>query len=318
MSQTPLLPSRRRFVSQSLLAGAVLSFPSILIRRAAAAGITERYAGLKTSSFLGGVKVETTIVDSQIFTEGPAVDRSGNVFFTNVPVAKILKWDPKQKKLSPHRTYSHEANGLLFEPDGSLLACEGAQQRVTRTNMRTGWTTVLTGDYEGSPIGKTNDLTRDRKGRIYFTARFGNTRPTTGNVDSVYRVDPDGKLDRIIADPECRKPNGVVLSPDEKTLYLIEAHPLADHPRNIQAFDLGADGLGVAGGRAQLDLHEPRRGAEVVAVHGVALALGLVDEEVHVPVVVRVEGDHRAPVVGGVCAGEVREVEEGAGAVVEE
>lgn len=246
-------------MSRILLAGAAVSFPSILVRRASGAGIAGRYAGLKSNRFLGRVKIETTIEDEKVFTEGPAVDRAGNVFFTNVPMAKILKWDPRERRLSVYRNYSHEANGLLFEPDGNLLACEGAEQRVTRTSMRDGWTSVLTGDYKGSPIGMTNDLTRDSKGRIYFTARFGNTRPATGNVDSVYRVDPDGKLDRIIADPECRKPNGVVLSPDEKTLYLIEAHPLADHPRNIQAFDLGADGR-VSNQRTLIDFYPGRSG----------------------------------------------------------
>lgn len=259
MSQTPLLPSRRRFVSQAFLAGAALSFPSILTRRATAAGIAERYAGLKSNRFLGKVKIETTIEDEKVFTEGPAVDREGNVFFTNVAMAKILKWDPRAKKLSVFRENSNEANGLLFEQDGSLLACEGGEQRVTRTDRRTGRVTVLTGDFNGGQIGKTNDLTQDSKGRIYFTSRFGNTRPTEGNVDSVYRVDPNGKLEAIIADPECRKPNGIVLSPDEKTLYLIEAHPLADHPRNIQAFDLGANGR-VSNQRTLIDFYPGRSG----------------------------------------------------------
>lgn len=260
MSQSLPPSSRRRFVSRSLLAGAALALPSILVRRASGAGIAERYSGLKSNRFLGKATVETTFTDEKVFTEGPAVDRAGNVFLTNVPVAKILKWNPLARKLSVFRENSHEANGLLFEPDGSLLACEGGAQRVTRTDMETGKITVLAGAYhKGSPIGKTNDLTRDRKGRIYFTARFGNARPTTGNVDSVYRVDPDGKLEAIMADPQCRKPNGVVLSPDEKTLYLIEAHPLADHPRNIQAFDLGADGR-VSNQRTLIDFYPGRSG----------------------------------------------------------
>lgn len=259
MSHPSPLSSRRRFVSQTLAAGAALSFPSILIRRASGAGIVERYTALKSNRFLGKLKIETTIADEKVFTEGPAVDRAGNVFFTNVPVAKILKWDPKRKNLSVFRENSNEANGLLFEPDGSLLACEGGKQRVTRTDMRTGKITVLTADFDGGPIGKTNDLTRDRMGRIYFTSRFGNTRPETGNVDSVYRVDLDGRMDRIIADPQCRKPNGVVLSPDEKTLYLIEAHPLADRPRNIQVFELGADGRASAQ-RTLIDFHPGRSG----------------------------------------------------------
>ncbi len=251
--------NRRRFLGRAAAVGAAAAGPFFLRSKVEAAGVSARYDGLKTSRYLGRVKVEAVVSDERVFTEGPAVDRAGNVYFTNVRMAKILKWDPRAKRLSVYRKYSHEANGLLFERDGNLLACEGGAQRVTRTDMKTGWTTVLTGEYEGHPIGKTNDLTQDRKGRIYFTARFGNTRPTSGNVDSVYRVDPDGKLERIIADPQCRKPNGVVLSPDEKTLYLIEAHPLADHPRNIQAFDLGGDGR-VSHQRTLIDFYPGRSG----------------------------------------------------------
>ncbi len=236
-----ILP-RRQFLRISSQATTALAISIGSEFRVRAAGVSENYSGLETEKFLETVRVETRINDKKVFTEGPAADRGGNLYFTNVPVAKILKWSPRRKELSVFRENSNEANGLLFEPDGSLLACEGGAGRVTRTNMRTGKISVLASSFNDSPLGAPNDLTRDAKGRIYFTSRFGNTRPDTGNVDSVYRIDPSGKITRIVSDPATRKPNGIVTSPDQRHLYLIEAHPLAHLPRNIQVFDLMENG----------------------------------------------------------------------------
>ena len=85
------------------------------------------------------------VEDKKVFTEGPAVDRAGNVFFTNVRMAKILKYSPKTKKLTTYREKSNLANGLYFDPQGRLLACEGGAGRVTRTDMKTGKIEVLAG-----------------------------------------------------------------------------------------------------------------------------------------------------------------------------
>ncbi|MDP6445885.1 MAG: hypothetical protein QF805_19000, partial [Pirellulaceae bacterium] len=88
------------------------------------------YSNLATDKYLGDVEVLATVADKSVFTEGPAVDRNGDVYFTNVPAEKILKWSPATSKLTVFRHPSHQANGLYFAPDGSLLACEGGAARV--------------------------------------------------------------------------------------------------------------------------------------------------------------------------------------------
>lgn len=209
-------------------------------RTGMAAGVADQYAGLNSDQYLHDLKVLATVKDEKIFTEGPAADAHGNLYFTNVPAEKILKWDGKS--LSTFRENSNKANGLYFEPDGSLLACEGGAGRVTRTNMKSGEITVLADSYNGFPLAAPNDLCCDAAGRIYFTSRPGVEDPSKGNVNAVYRIDPDGRLTQLLKWPDIHMPNGIVISPDNQTLYLIEAHPDADRNRNILAFNLGDDG----------------------------------------------------------------------------
>ena len=213
---------------------------SNIARLSSAAGVADQYEGLDSAKYLSDLKILATVKDKKVFTEGPAADAHGNLYFTNVPAEKILKWDGKS--LTTFRENSNKANGLYFEPDGSLLACEGGAYRVTRTNMQTGEIKVLADSYNDFPLASPNDLCCDAAGRIYFTSRPGGEDPTKGNVNAVYRIDPDGTLTQLLKWPDIHMPNGIVISPDNRTLYLIEAHPDADRNRNILAFDLGADG----------------------------------------------------------------------------
>ena len=217
------------------------------------------YSSLKTDDYLGPVEVLAKVEDETVFTEGPAVDRDGNVLFTNVPVNKILKWDPRTRRLSVFRENSNETNGLYFAPDGRLLACEGASARITRTDAKTGKIEVLAESYQGRRLAKPNDLCMDDRGRVYFTSRSAADDPSGENVKAVYRIDVDGSLHQILAWPEVHMPNGIVTSPDNKKLYLIEAHPDADHHRDIRAYDLNADGS-VSNGRVLIDFYPGRSG----------------------------------------------------------
>ncbi len=233
----PSVVSRRAAVSRILAAGTCTIFCN---RHGQAAGVADQYANLDSSRYLNDLKVLATVEDRKVFTEGPAADAHGNLYFTNVPADKILKWDGRS--LTTFRENSNAANGLYFEPDGSLLACEGGAKRVTRTNMKSGEITVLADSYNGFPLASPNDLCCDDAGRIYFTSRPGGDDPAKGNVNAVYRIDPDGRLTQLLHWPEIHMPNGIVISPDNRTLYLIEAHPDADRNRNILAFDLATDG----------------------------------------------------------------------------
>jgi len=200
------------------------------------------YDNLHTEKYMGDVEVVARIHDEQVFTEGPAVDREGNVYFTNIPVSKILKWDPENKKLSSFRNGSNNANGLRFTMKGELLVCEGQPARLTSTNMITGKVKVLADQYNGLGFQSLNDLDYDSRGRIYFSSRTSRPDLQKENKRSVYRLDPDGKIYQLLTEPQIHMPNGIVVSPDEKTLYLIEAHGEENRNRNILAFDLNPDG----------------------------------------------------------------------------
>jgi gluconolactonase len=216
-----------------------------------------RYQGLENNRFFAAddVRVEAAVA----FTEGPVADADGNVFFVNIPFEQILKWDVKQRKLTVFRDKSNAANGLRFDRQGGLIACEGGAGRVTRTALTTGMITVLADQYEGKPLGAPNDLELDAKGRIYFTSRLPNRDPKAGNVNAVYRIDPDGRIARLVAWPDIDMPNGLATSPDDSILYLIDADGTEKGSRRIRAYDLRPDGT-LANGRLLYDFYPGRSG----------------------------------------------------------
>lgn len=229
----------RSFTRRDFLAANVAAGMATFAASAGAAGISELYASLKSEDFFAGpLKEEAKVVDQKVFTEGPAVAPDGRVFFTNASAAKILVWNPQTRELSTFRENSGEANGLLFDHEGRLLACEGKAGRVTRTDMKTGEVTVLVDQFEGHPLGAPNDLTIDARGRVYFTSRLPNDDPKKNNVNSVYRIGPAGKVARVLHEPDIHMPNGVEVSPDGRTLYLIESDGREGRNRCLFAYDL--------------------------------------------------------------------------------
>jgi gluconolactonase len=183
------------------------------------------------------------VATSVAFTEGPTVDRDGNVYFTEMVSQRIMKLTANGV-LSTFRERSNGANGLLVDPQGRLIACEGAESRrtgvletfkpqITRTDLRTGKVEVLADNYQGKPFVGPNDVTIDGKGRLYFTDLTGG---------AVYRIDGPGQLTRILAVPDIQRPNGIQISPDDRRLYLIEANGAEGGARMIRAYDLHADG----------------------------------------------------------------------------
>jgi gluconolactonase len=183
------------------------------------------------------------IATAVAFTEGPAADRDGNVYFTEMVSQRIMKLSATGV-LSTFREHSNNANGLLIDPQGRLVACEGAESQrtgvlvkfkpqITRTDLRTGKMEVLADNYQGTPFAGPNDVTIDGKGRLYFTDLTGG---------AVYRIDGPGQVARILAVPEIQRPNGIQVSPDDKRLYLVEANGAEGGARMIRAYDLASDG----------------------------------------------------------------------------
>lgn len=193
-------------------------------------------------------------------TEGPAVAPDGSIYFSDIPFGKdkgmILRFDPKTKKTTVFAEDSHKSNGLKFDAKGFLIACEGSDyggRAVSRWDTKTGKREVIVDSYKGKRFNAPNDLAIDLKGRIYFTdPRYLGPEPRELEHRAVYRTDKDGSVVEVTH--ECEKPNGIAISPDQKTLYVVDHNngtdaidPKAPPPKKgamkLYAFPLGADGL---------------------------------------------------------------------------
>ena len=151
------------------------------------------------------------------FTEGPAADASGNLYFTDIPKNRIHKLDASGM-LSIFVEPSGHCNGLMVAGD-RLLACE-MDGRLKQYNLADAKEAALAEQYEGKRFNAPNDLVIDQSGGIYFTdPRFRAPDPWPQGKEAVYYRAADGKVTRLIDDRKA--PNGVILSPDEKTLYVI-------------------------------------------------------------------------------------------------
>ncbi len=155
------------------------------------------------------------------FTEGPAVDALGNLFFSDGPNNRVMRLST-DGVLSVFHQPSGRANGTLLDNQGRLLMCqssgEGGLRRVARLETD-GSETVMAETYGGKPFIAPNDLCIDRQGRIYFTDPYygpptEKSQPTSG----VYRIDAPGEVTLVISDLE--RPNGIVISPDNMLVYV--------------------------------------------------------------------------------------------------
>jgi len=223
-------------------------------------------------------KVEK-LFEGGVLTEGVAVAPDGMVYFSEmtfshvardktgaIEAGHIWRFDPATKKTTIFRSPSGMSNGIKFDASGNMIVAEGADyggRRVTRTDMKTGKSYIIAAMYEGRPLNSPNDITIDAKGRIYFSdPRYLGHETIDQPVVGVYRIDTDGSLHRIITD--AGKANGVCVSPDQKTLYVVSNEngataierlsrgdavqadkvttPLRKGHMALMAYDLAADG----------------------------------------------------------------------------
>jgi gluconolactonase len=153
------------------------------------------------------------------FTEGPAVDNDGNVYFSDIPNSKIWIWTTADS-LKLFRENSNGSNGLYFDDNQNLLACEGYKSQLSLTTPE-GDYKVIASAYDGKPFNSTNDLWPDVNGGVYFT-----DPQYSGDMDNlnqggmhVYYLYPDhSTIIRVCND--LNRPNGIVGTPDGKTLYV--------------------------------------------------------------------------------------------------
>ena len=157
------------------------------------------------------------------FTEGPACDAHGNVFFTDQPNDRILKWST-EGKLSTFMHPCGRANGLSFDREGNLWACADETNQLWRIDPA-GKVTVVVKDYQGKLLNGPNDVWIRPSGGLYFTDPYYKRdywkRGPKELGEFVYYLAPDSKtLARVIDD--LKQPNGIIGTPDAKVLYVAD------------------------------------------------------------------------------------------------
>ncbi|HSA47548.1 MAG TPA: SMP-30/gluconolactonase/LRE family protein [Candidatus Competibacteraceae bacterium] len=191
------------------------------------------------SPIVPGAKLEK-LADDFEFTEGPTADAEGNIFFTDQPNNRILKWSIVGQ-LSLFLQPSGRANGLCFDHQGNLIACADEKNELWSISPD-GQITVLVKDYQGKLLNGPNDLWVRPDGGIYFTdPYYQRDYWTRGTMEQdgqhVYYLTPDRKIvTRVTTDLE--KPNGIIGAPDGKTLYIADIGV-----GKTYAYDIQPDGL---------------------------------------------------------------------------
>ncbi|MHB1036755.1 MAG: SMP-30/gluconolactonase/LRE family protein [Pirellulales bacterium] len=154
------------------------------------------------------------------FCEGPAADAKGNIYFSDGQKDSIHYYEPG-KAVTVFINDSTDANGMMFNGKGELLVCEGAAYRVVAFDTKTKTKRVLAKEIGGVHFNEPNDLSVDEGDGFYFTdPNYKHRGQSTVMKEDAYYCSPEGKITRVST--VCKKPNGVLLSADGKTLYLAD------------------------------------------------------------------------------------------------
>ena len=181
------------------------------------------------------------------FTEGPAWHPELGVLFSDIQNNRIMRAS-KSGEITVYRTPSVKANGLLFDHDGRLVACEGGNRRITRTESD-GSITVLADQFEGKKFNSPNDIVVDSRGNLFFTdPRYGDRTgieqfdSAGDSIEGVYRISVDGGVTRVLGQ-EISRPNGIAVSPDDRYLFVaVNANDDQGSERAVYRYDLKQDG----------------------------------------------------------------------------
>ena len=184
------------------------------------------------------------LFDGCAFAEGGCVDADGNFYFSDCPNNRIMRYRPASGKTEVWHEPSARANGMGFDHAGRLVVCcdgkDGGAHAVRRYE-KDGSITTLASHYAGKKLNGPNDLCFDNQGRIYFTdPRYGYCDDVEQDCMAVYRIELDGTLTRVIDDAEF--PNGILITPDNHTLYLVDHNPNPGGARTLLAYDLADNG----------------------------------------------------------------------------
>ncbi len=208
-----------------------------------------------------GARVELLWNEGE-FTEGPAPAADGAILFSDIG-NRIMRFDPRSGKTTVFRDPSGKSNGLKFDPRGNLIACEGAapggNRRISLTD-RQGNVRALIERFEGKRFNSPNDLAITTTGDIYFTdPRYVGDEPRELDFESVFLVHPDGSV--RVATRDVQKPNGIIITPDGKTVYLADNSNQPQGAHQLLAFSVQSDGT-LAEKRVLHDFGPQRRGID--------------------------------------------------------
>jgi gluconolactonase len=159
-----------------------------------------------------------------IFTEGPAADARGNVYFTDQPNDRIMVWDIKTG-LSVFMQPSGRSNGLFFDKEGNLWSCADNKNELWKISPDKR-VEIITGSFNGKLFNGPNDLCISPKGDVYFTDPYYQRpwwehKSMQQDEQAVYFLKPDHKTVVRVAD-DLQQPNGIIGTPDGKTLYVAD------------------------------------------------------------------------------------------------
>lgn len=193
------------------------------------------------------------------FTEGPVWNRAGYLLFSDIPANTIYKWT-SGTAAERFRSPSGNSNGLTYDRQGRLIACEHSNRRVSRTE-KNGDIVTIAERYEGKRLNSPNDVVVARNGAIYFTdPPYGVPKDQKREIETqnVFRISPRGELHVIAADFD--RPNGIALSPDERTLYVADSAK-----KHVRAFKVARDGS-VTGGEILAEMKTEKGGPDGMKV----------------------------------------------------
>lgn len=191
-----------------------------IVVAALAAGCWATTAAANLESLVAPDAQPATLGTGYGFCEGPAADAAGVVYFSDGRTNAIHRYE-SGKTVTLFTGDSFDANGTMFNAKGELVVCEGAAFRVVAIDVKSKKRRVLAGGGTTRVFNEPNDLAVDRQGGFYFTDPNYRHRgqPPVGKED-VYYVASDGAVSRVST--VCKKPNGILLTPDGRTLYVAD------------------------------------------------------------------------------------------------